>query len=46
VTQVVLPTSAGDVLLRLDFDATGAIVPAFEARSGLRAARVHGELTR
>ncbi len=42
----IVPTNIGELVLRLDLDSTGAIVPAFEARSGLKVARIIGELKR
>jgi hypothetical protein len=40
----ILPTSNGDIVLRLDLDSTGEIVGAFEARSGMKVTRSRGEL--
>ncbi len=39
----VLPTSVGEIVLRLDLDSSGEIVDAFEARSGIRVLRRTGE---
>ena len=42
----ILPTSSGDVVLRLDLDSSGDIITAYEARSGTKVPRVRGELAK
>ena len=42
----ILPTSTGDVVLRLDLDSSGEMITAYEARSGTKVPRVRGELAK